>query len=671
MQMRSRLARAVESITPIAAGFLYLLAFSWPSMGGLTASLSLLPVGLAGWRWGRRGAVIAGAVSWPLNAFLLARLGWPVDMAILGNLFAAIIFGSIGALIGHVREVNATVQRLMYVDQLTGFANRTAFTRELELATAASSKPAVIVALVGLVGFRELNESFGHAAGDELLRAVGRRLRESVDSATVVARTAGDTFGLMTTSPAISREGLAETALAIFRRPFDVGGGELQVEAHVGLARMQDHARDAVTLMRSAQGALDEAGRSPKGWAVASREQVNGQGRLESLADLRAGLANGELRLDYQPILDLTQGTVREFEALVRWERADGRLVPPAEFIPLAERSGLIVPLTEWVLDEAIRQCREWQAQGTNVRVAVNVGARSLTASGRLREAVESSLQRHGLDAAHLTIEITETDVMADPEHSVRILNGLKKLGVHIAVDDFGTGYSSLTYLNQLPLDTVKIDRSFMTRLLRDANTSAIVRAAIELSHALGLDVVAEGVEDRAVLERLSAMGCDHVQGYHLAKPMPGASVRPWLDGFVVAPVRATVRGTRSDPEPAATGKTGQTVLVVDDEHPLRLAAHRILTSAGLHVLHAATASEALRIVNEHNGQLDLVLSDIFLTDWRGDEMTDHLRQSYPDLKVLLMSGDPLASIKGGAAILAKPFSNRQLVDRVQEVLAA
>lgn len=259
---------------------------------------------------------------------------------------------------------------------------------------------------------------------------------------------------------------------------------------------------------------------------------------------------------------------------------------------------------------------------------------------------------------------------MADPEQSIRVLNDVKALGVHIALDDFGTGYSSLSYLNQLPLDAVKIDRSFVQRLIRDANTTTIVRAAIDLSHALGFDVVGEGVESAEIVDRLTVMGCDLIQGYHIAKPMPVAETRVWLDTKAAA-IEITVGPTRraEATRPFQTPPKQGTILVVDDEHPLRVAAHRILSAEGYMVIHAATASEALRLCSEYDGHLDLVLTDVFLTDWRGQELAEHLRRQYPDLKVMLMSGDPNAIPLEGQTLLRKPFTKRQLVDSVKVVL--
>jgi CheY-like chemotaxis protein len=288
---------------------------------------------------------------------------------------------------------------------------------------------------------------------------------------------------------------------------------------------------------------------------------------------------------------------------------------------------------------------------------------------------------------------------MIDSMQASRALANIKKLGVRVAIDDFGTGYSSLGYLNELPIDEVKIDRSFISRLLVDPQTSSIVRAAVDLSHALGLDAVAEGVEDEATLARLTLLGCDRVQGYFIARPMPADAVLPWLQRFVPKPI--VVSAPLATPMPATplrpftalssvaaapavvalvasakaqpvTAAKAATVLVVDDEHSLRVATHRILSSQGFNVLHAATASEALRICTEQRGAIDLVVTDIFLTDWHGHELAGRLRELQPNAKFLFVSGDPTAGdLVKDAPFLAKPFSKQQLIDSVGSVLAA
>jgi diguanylate cyclase (GGDEF)-like protein len=641
----------------------------WPLIDDEVAAFSLVPIVIAAWLRGARAGVLAAIFFVPLNLSVFLYQGRPIGESIVACVIAGALFSLVAAGVGHMRDTSRRVTELTLFDETTGLASRAALRHAMKDAIAVTGASAVI-ALVKVSAFRDVNESFGYEIGDQVLRELGARLRASFEPTTVVARFDGAIFGILG-GAGVSRSALAERSLAAFDAPVVVDGHELQLEGRVGLARFPDHGVDESTLLRRAEGALQDAERSATRWAAATKAgALDNVARLKLLAALRAGLRNGEFRVHYQPVLAIGNAAPTEFEALARWQRADGTLVLPSEFIPLAERSGLIIPLTDWVIDEACRQARDWENQGDTLGVAVNVSARSLVASARLPQRIEECLARHGVDAAQLTVEVTETDVMSDAEQTVHVLNAIKALGVRIAVDDFGTGYSSLSYLHRLPLDAVKIDRSFVQRLLRDANTATIVRAAIDLSHALGLDVVAEGVETAELVERLRAMGCDKVQGYHIAKPMPSADVPKWLQARHSEEETIVAGSQRRLATGAATGEG--TVLIVDDEHPLRVAAHRILSADGFRVIHAATASEALRLCGEYGGQLDLVLSDVFLTDWRGFELADHLRKQYPTLKVMLMSGDPHArELTGDTPLLAKPFTKRDLIDGVRAVLAA
>jgi diguanylate cyclase (GGDEF)-like protein len=637
-----------------------------------TGALALLPVATAAWLRGARAGALTAITFVPINALLFLGQGSSLAQSVAGNALSAIVFAAIGGLFGHMRESNRRVAELTLFDQNTGLPNRVAFQHEVARVLS-EPDPFANVALVRVSGYDDVNETFGYEFGDELLRELSRRLRASVNVADFVAIFDGGTFGVLSTSPAVSWRSLAESALVVFDLPLTVDGQDLKLEGRVGVAHFPDHGATEAALLRRARAAVHDAERATTRWAPATNvaSDLENRGRLETLTALRAALTNGELRLHYQPIMGTARHELHELEALVRWQR-DGRLVAPAEFIPLAERSGLMTPLTDWVVNEALRQVREWRDDGARVRVAVNVSARNLDPAAHLAEKIEELLKHHEVEGDQLTVEVTESAVMADPEQSIRVLNALKALGVHIALDDFGTGYSSLSYLYQLPLDAVKIDRSFVNRLIRDANTTTIVRAAIDLSHALGFDVVGEGVESAEIVDRLRVMGCDLIQGFHIAKPMPVAETRAWLDKTAAAIEITVSPPRRAEAVPAPILARQGTVLVVDDEHPLRVAAHRILSAEGYNVIHAATASEALRMCSEYDGHLDLVLTDVFLTDWRGQELAEHLRRQYPDLKIMLMSGDPHASpLVEGQTLLRKPFTKRQLVDSVREVLSA
>jgi predicted signal transduction protein with EAL and GGDEF domain/CheY-like chemotaxis protein len=515
-----------------------------------------------------------------------------------------------------------------------------------------------------------LIESFGHDVGDQVLKEIARRLADTFKDGQV-ARLGTDEFGVLTHAVGTD-DVFAARVLDAFRAPFLIGGSLLTVEGLVGIARSPEHGETSAMLRGAAASAKSSIRHLASGWAAASETHSRDTAaRLQMLGELRQALERGELRLHYQPLLDLVSRKVLGFEALMRWQR-NGELVPPAEFIPLAERTGLIVPLTDWVVGEAMRQSAAWARVGHPMAISINVGAKAFGAASHLESVIAQAVADHSVPASQLTIEVTETDVMTDTVQASLTLAAIKKLGVRVAVDDFGTGYSSLSYLNQLPLDEVKIDRSFISRLLRDPQTSSIVRAAIDLSHALGLDAVAEGVEDEATLERLKLLGCDRAQGYFIARPMPADTVLPWLQRYVPEPLAVTAVPAERTPATSVHDALRSTVLIVDDEHSLRVATHRMLSSQGFNVLHAATASEAVRICTEQRGAIDLVVTDLFLTDQRGPELASRLRETQPSARFLFVSGDPMGmELVKGASFLAKPFSKQQLIERVGLVMAA
>ncbi len=642
----------------------FMFALVGPVVGLVPTASILLVAALLG----MRAAGVAAVLFVLANTLLYLAKGMELTVAFGGSIVSAAFCLGIGVIIARLRSDKQRIERLTVLDRLTGLPNRDAFDTKVQSMVAAGGSARI--ALVNVFGFRDVNESFGHAVGDDVIREIARRLGASFGH-DVVARVGSDDFAVLA-ALAGTDEAFAARALDAFRAPFLIGGSLLNIEGRVGIARSLEHGDSSAMLMSAAESAARSARRLTAGWALASSARARDSAeRLQMLGDLRQALERNELRLHYQPMLDVTSRNVVGFEALMRWQR-NGELVAPAQFIPLAEQAGLIVPLTDWVVGESMRQIAEWASVGHSQRISINVGAKAVGASSHLETVIARAAAEYGVPASQLTIEVTETDVMTDPALASRTLAGIKNLGVRVAIDDFGTGYSSLGYLNRLPLDEVKIDRSFTSRLLQDPQTSAIVRAAIDLSHALGLDAVAEGVEDAATLERLTLLGCDRVQGYFIARPMPADAVLPWLQRFIPVPqtaVTAPVKGLI--PSAIVHDATTSTVLVVDDEHSLRVATHRILSSQGYNVLHAATASEALRICTEQRGAIDLVVTDIFLTDWRGHELAGRIREMQPSARFLFVSGDPGAiTLVKGAPFLAKPFSKQQLIDRVGLVLA-
>jgi diguanylate cyclase (GGDEF)-like protein len=384
--------------------------------------------------------------------------------------------------------------------------------------------------LMDLDQFKEVNDALGHDHGDRLLVETARRLQRVLREADTVARLGGDEFAVLLTRDADPDAALA-TAGRIRRsleQPFQISGITLQTNGSIGVAVFPDHADDAETLAQRADVAMYAAKRSGGGVALYSPDHDQSSvRRLAILGELRAAIRSGQLVLHYQPKLDLRTGELAGCEALVRWQHPEFGLIPPGEFIELAEVSGVIQPLTRWVLETAVDQVAAWRAAGLELGVAVNLSVRNLY-DNDLVVWTDGLLIDRGVNPAQLTLEITESELMSDPILAMEVLGKLKALGIATSIDDFGTGYSSLSYLKSLPIDELKIDRSFVGTMTRDDSDLTIVRSTIDLSHNLGLGVVAEGVEDEATMRQLADLGCDRMQGYHLSRPIPGDELAVW-----------------------------------------------------------------------------------------------------------------------------------------------
>ena len=455
-------------------------------------------------------------------------------------IFSANVFplpgGAVGVSLQDVtdRVVAAEVLRRQALhDGLTGLPNRTMLTDRLRHALQQSSRTFAPVALLmmDLDQFKEVNDALGHDHGDRLLIEMSRRLQRELPQADTVARLGGDEFAVLLTKEG-NLEGarhVADQITAALEQPFHLGGISLQVNASIGIAVYPEHAVDAETLARRADVAMYTAKRTGGGAAVYSPEHDQSSvRRLALLGELRRAIAENELTLHYQPVIELATGVVHAVEALVRWEHPTHGLMPPAEFIELAEVSGLIQPLTRWVLEHAVDQIVAWRELDIRLRVAVNLSVRNLY-DIELAPWLNTLLLDRGVDAGLLTLEITESELMDDPLYAMEVLGKLKALGVATSIDDFGTGYSSLAYLKNLPIDELKIDRSFVGSMVDDDSDLTIVRSTIDLSHNLGLDVVAEGVENAETLDRLADLGCDRAQGYHLSRPLTPSALITWL----------------------------------------------------------------------------------------------------------------------------------------------
>ncbi len=423
-------------------------------------------------------------------------------------------------------------------DVLTSLPNRTLFLERISKVMGLAQRDGSLVAMMimDVDRFKEVNDTLGHQFGDQLIIEIGRRLERIVGSSDPVARLGGDEFAIRFT--ARSREGVDEIARRLtsaFDAPFVLGDVSVDVDVSAGIALFPEHATTAEELMRRADVAMYDAKRSHERVAVyeAGRDEHSLR-RLSLMTELRQAIARDELTVHYQPNVDVATGQALRAEALVRWNHGKHGVMRPDEFIPLAEQSGNVGLITRWVLRQAIRQMAAWRREGLDVAVSVNLSAVDLF-DAELGTYVRGLLADEGVSPDRLTLEITESAIMKDPAHAGKILRGLKAGGVTLAIDDFGTGYSSLAQLKRLPVDELKIDKSFVLNLTEEStNDLVIVRSTIELAHNMGLKVVAEGVETQAGYEILRRLGCDMAQGFWMAKPMAGSEVGGWMAGWVI-----------------------------------------------------------------------------------------------------------------------------------------
>jgi diguanylate cyclase (GGDEF)-like protein len=443
-------------------------------------------------------------------------------------------------------------------DALTGLPSRALFFKHVEQALAAARRAGVVCAVmvVDLDRFKEINDTLGHHVGDQLLGEVGERLREVVGQQASVARLGGDEFGVVLRI-VLERAELQSVAAAIIdalERPLTITGMRLDVGASIGSALFPDHGGDANTLIQRADIAMHAAKSGSGGHVVySSVHDQHSPERLALVGELREAIGQGQLLLHYQPKVQLRSGRVEGVEALVRWRHPERGVVPPDEFIPLAERTGLIRPLTTVVIEQALTQCRAWHAAGFPVVVAVNLSARALQ-DAQLPSDVAGLLEAAGMEARWLKLELTESMIMEDRVRAVEVLDGLHAMGIGLSIDDFGTGYSSLAYLKRLPVDEIKIDKSFILNMAMDGNDALIARSTVDLGHNLGLQVVAEGVETTEVWSLLETMGCDVAQGYLISRPLPGDDLTRWLTNW--ASRRGAADAARPRPAGTSAGTT-------------------------------------------------------------------------------------------------------------------
>jgi len=427
------------------------------------------------------------------------------------------------------RLAETSLQHQAWHDVLTGLPNRTRLRVELDRLMAADANETFALLLIDLDRFKEVNDTIGHPCGDLLLQQVGPRLRVELREADTVTRLGGDEFVVLLRGADTERAAAVAARLVMaLERPFELDGFGVAIGGSIGIALYPEHGADADSLLREADIAMYAAKDARSGYTIyAPDTDRHSRERLGLLADLRQAIDGGDLLVHYQPQMDVRTGLLTAVEALVRWPHPTRGLLPPDEFIPLAERTRLIQPLSRWILAAALRQCAAWRANGLDVPVSVNMSVYDLR-DHDLPDVIDEALSKYGVPPDRLRIEITESSLMANPPRAREILARLRARGVQISIDDFGIGYSSLAYLKNLPVDELKIDRSFVHEMAVDVGSRAIVRAIIDLADSLKLRVVAEGVEDEATLAALAGLGCDVAQGFYFARPMPPADLARW-----------------------------------------------------------------------------------------------------------------------------------------------
>jgi diguanylate cyclase len=458
----------------------------------------------------------------PLNPLALVLAALTLLVAMVRT---AIAFHDVRAL--------AVVRRQATTDDLTGLPNRRLFSRRTEEAIAAArgDRGTLALLIVDLDEFKTLNDTLGHHAGDLLLTEVGPRVSAVLREVDLLARLGGDEFGVLLASPCSEAAalGIAERIGVTLRQPFEIAGLHLRAAASVGIALFPDHSEDAQELLRHADVAMYQAKVARSGHEVyASDRDTNSRDSFALASELPNAIASGQLELNFQPKAEAESGRIVGMEALVRWRHPRRGLLPPDEFIALAEQGGLMRHLTRTVMSGALAACHGWSEAGYDVHVGVNVSFTDLL-DAQFPLEVAGLLAQHDVDPGALILEVTENSIMSDGERVGDVLARLSEFGVGISLDDFGTGYSSLTHLRTLPISEVKVDRSFVERMRTNATDDAIVSSTIQLAHSLGMLVVAEGVEDAPTQARLAELGSDLIQGYHLSRPMPLGDTEAFL----------------------------------------------------------------------------------------------------------------------------------------------
>ncbi|MFL6672758.1 MAG: EAL domain-containing protein [Massilia sp.] len=589
------------------------------------------------------------------------EIGWQLQEA-----------GGTRMLIAVARDISERLhaaQRLKHLasyDGLTGLPNRTLFFQNLRdaIELAQDKHWQIAVLFISLDRFKMINDSLGPALGDELLRQFSGRLVRCVQLRDTAGRLGGDEFALILTMTRDQQEAVnvANDVREALRAPFDLHGQQAALTASIGISMYPDDATDPGTLVKYADTAMvraKEAGRDGYRFFTAGMN-VQVLARLDLELALRGALEERQFVLYYQPKLELNTGRISGVEALLRWNRPGYGLVYPAEFVPVMEETGLVVRVGEWIIDEACRQVAEWNREGVrDVRVAVNVSSRQFV-EGDLEGAIRRALDTHGIEPGLLELELTESALMSNAEHTIEVLTSLKQLGIRIAIDDFGTGYSSLAYLKRFPVDKLKIDIAFVRDVTTNPDDAAIALAIISMAHSLHMLVIAEGVESRAQMAYLRRHRCDEIQGFHFARALPAADL-----------ARLVIENREQPDAPAADDGNVQTLLVVDDDVNVLTALHRLFRRDNYRVLTASSPREGFELLALYRVQV--ILCDQRMPVMSGTEFLSKVKEMYPDTIRIILSGYTgvdavLDSINRGAIyrFYTKPWDDNELRDNVR-----
>jgi diguanylate cyclase (GGDEF)-like protein/PAS domain S-box-containing protein len=566
-----------------------------------------------------------------------------------------------------LKDAEKRLVRLASYDELTGLPNRSLLQDRLRQAMVQADRSGGMVALLylDLDRFKNINDSLGHDVGDGVLQTAAGRLIGILSEVDTVARSGGDEFMILL--PDIDRIEditlVANNAIQALAHPFTIGEHELFVTVSVGISVYPRDGKDVQTLLKDADAAMYRAKEGGKNRFEFFTGEMNAAAvrRLQFENMLRQALIRNEFVLHYQPQADLSNGKIVGVEALVRWQHPDLGVVPPVEFIPLAEETGMILPLGEWIMEAACRQAVAWRAAGLpELRMAVNVSVRQFAEPG-LVKTVERILRETGLAPSSLKLEMTESLFMQELDEIGEVIDSLRRMGVRLSVDDFGTGYSSLSYLRRFPVTSVKIDQSFIQSVTSDPASAALVRSIIGMAHELRLRVIAEGVETEAHLHFLANHHCDEIQGFLLSRPMTADDCAAFIQHFDGLPVNA-----------AGTEPLERVLLLVDDEPNITMSLKRLLRSDGYRILTASSGKEGLDILANH--RVGVIVSDQRMPVMTGVEFFGKVKDIYPDTIRIVLSGytelkSVTDAINEGAIykFLTKPWDDEQLRAHVRE----